>query len=276
MDRSDSSTFLDRLSIRTSHCPPYHHITRLSMHSSAIPTLALLVSGTAAAAWGPSHGGYPPSHGKPPCSEAVVALATGIHINIIGQYAEFNGTEFVKKVETEQAGNTTAFLLAKGQLEADIQGGMNIRLFNQEIAPPGNPAIPGLTKYANAQEAEKALVAGLTGDYAVDKKAIDTLMSDIMTGIQLNKNNTAAVSVASKGGCYRLCTDVSRPFLSARSICSTRPPTKPAREWMYRKHPLKHHDGNSVQTRIPRVVGIVICIMMCTYNTPLPQTNTRK
>ena len=167
------------------------------MRSSLVPSLALLL-GTASALWKPSPHDWNPhghDHGKPPCSEAVVALATGIHINIIGQYAEFNGTKMVQQVETEQAGNTDAFLIAKGQLESDIQGGMNIRLFNQEIAPPGNPAIPGLKKYAMAQETEKNLVAGLTGSYAKDKSAIDSLMSDIMTGIKLNQNNLKSVSL---------------------------------------------------------------------------------
>lgn len=45
------------------------------------------------------------------------------------RHAEYNGTKFVEQVETEQAGNMTAFELAKGMLLSDVQGGMNIRLF---------------------------------------------------------------------------------------------------------------------------------------------------
>lgn len=128
------------------------------------------------------------------CSQAVVALAAGIHLNIQGQYAEYNGTLAVEKVETEQAGNSTAFFLAKGQLQSDIQAGQNIRLTNQQIAPAGNPAIPGLAQYAAAQETEKALAAGLTGEYATDKAALDSLKKDITQGIQLNENNLKNVS----------------------------------------------------------------------------------
>jgi hypothetical protein len=115
-------------------------------------------------------------------------------LNIQGQYAELNGTLAVEQVETTQPGNTTAFLLAKGALEAIIQSGQNLRLFNQQIVPPGNPAIPGLNKYAAAEEVEKALAAGLTGDYAVDKAALDSLKKDITQGIQLNTDNLRNVS----------------------------------------------------------------------------------
>jgi hypothetical protein len=115
-------------------------------------------------------------------------------LNIQGQYAELNGTLAVEQVETTQPGNTTAFLLAKGALEAIIQSGQNLRLFNQQIVPPGNPAIPGLNKYAAAEEVEKALAAGLTGDYAVDKAALDSLKKDITQGIQLNTDNLKNVS----------------------------------------------------------------------------------
>lgn len=84
---------------------------------------------------------------KRPCSQAEVALATGIHLNIQGQYGEFNGTKKVEQVEQAQKGGpSSAFYEAKGMLEADVQEGMNLRQFNQQIAPPGNPAIPGLAQ----------------------------------------------------------------------------------------------------------------------------------
>lgn len=85
---------------------------------------------------------------KRPCSQAEVALATGIHLNIQGQYGEYNGTLKVEQVEqAHPSGPSPAFYEAKGMLESDVQTGMNLRLFNQQIAPPGNPAIPGLAQY---------------------------------------------------------------------------------------------------------------------------------
>jgi hypothetical protein len=157
------------------------------MRASIIPIL-LVLSGAAAAA--PTLNPF----AILPCDQRISALAAGIHLNIQGQWAEYNGTLAVEEAETKQAGNTTAFLLAKGALEAIIQSGQNLRLFNQQIVPPGNPAIPGLDKYAAAEEVEKNLAAGLTGDYAVDKAAIDSLKKDIKQGIQLNTDNLKNVS----------------------------------------------------------------------------------
>ncbi|EME89261.1 uncharacterized protein MYCFIDRAFT_201852 [Pseudocercospora fijiensis CIRAD86] len=125
------------------------------------------------------------------CTQGEIALAAGIHLNINAQYAEYNGTVKVDQVESSK-GTAAEFDNAKGQLQSDIQTGMNIRLFNQQIAPAGNPAIPGLTEYAAAQETEKAQVAGLTGNYAVDKPVLAKLKDEITQGIQLNKDNLAA------------------------------------------------------------------------------------
>lgn len=157
------------------------------MYTSILPALLFLGSALAApGSW--------PGQGQQGCSEAVVALATGIHLNIEGQYAEYNGTVAIINVEAASPVNQTAFYIAKGELLSDIQAGMNIRLFNQEIAPPGNAAIPGLAKYATAQQAEQALAEGLTGVPSVDQSALDTLKSDIMAGIKLNEQNLADVS----------------------------------------------------------------------------------
>lgn len=131
---------------------------------------------------------------KRPCSQAEVALATGIHLNIQGQYAEYNGTLKVIDVETKQPGNLLAFSLAKGALQSDIQAGMNLRQFNQQIAPKGNPAIPGLAKYEAAQETEKTQVDGLTGIYLKDKEALEKLRSEVKAGIMLNEGNLKNVS----------------------------------------------------------------------------------
>ncbi|KXS96142.1 hypothetical protein AC578_2298 [Pseudocercospora eumusae] len=130
---------------------------------------------------------------KRACSQAEVALATGIHLNINGQYSEYNGTVKVDQVEASK-GSAADFNNTKGQLQSDIQAGMNIRLFNQQIAPAGNPAIPGLAKYAAAQETEKAQVANLTGNYTIDKPVLDTLKTEIMNGIKLNQANLAAAT----------------------------------------------------------------------------------
>ncbi|KAF2161737.1 hypothetical protein M409DRAFT_27794 [Zasmidium cellare ATCC 36951] len=161
------------------------------MKSTIISSLALLTTAASAISLPNSNFGW-----KRPCSQAEVALATGIHLNIQGQYSEYNGTLKTEQVEqAHPSGPTPDFYLAKGMLQSDIQEGMNLRLFNQQIAPPGNPAIPGLAQYETAQQTEKNQVNGLTGTYATDKPTFDMLKTEIMNGIQLNENNLkAAVS----------------------------------------------------------------------------------
>ena len=168
----------------------YITIDTANMLSALFPAILLLSSYTTAipiAQWSGGHGGKA-------CSEAVVALATGIHLNIEGQYAEYNGTLAVVAIEASTPVNQKEFLIAKGELLSDIQAGMNIRLFNQQIAPPGNAALPGLAKYAAAQLVEQGLVEGLTGVPSKDASALSSLQSDIMAGIKLNEQNLAAVS----------------------------------------------------------------------------------
>jgi hypothetical protein len=164
--------------------------------------VALITLLPATLAWSPRQGPGSGSQSNE-CSQAVVALAAGIHLNIVGQHAEYNGTLAVLAVESKTPVNQEAFLLAKGQLLSDIQGGMNIRLFNQQIAPPGNAAISGLAKYASAQQTEQQLAEGLTGDPSTDASALSSLKSDIMAGIKLNENNLQKVR-----------------FLSTRSRCA--------------------------------------------------------
>ncbi|KAK4507386.1 hypothetical protein PRZ48_001121 [Zasmidium cellare] len=180
------------------------------MKSTIISSLALL--GTASAVSLPNGDLF---GWKRPCSQAEVALATGIHLNIQGQYGEYNGTLNVEKAEqAHPSGPSPAFYDAQGQLQSDVQTGMNLRLFNQQIAPPGNPAIPGLSQYVlisvrsirkrgmltgfryeAAQQTEKNQANELTGIYATDKPTLDMLKTEIMNGIQLNeKNLKAAVS----------------------------------------------------------------------------------
>lgn len=138
---------------------------------------------------------------KRACTQAEVALATGIHLNIQGQYAEYNGTLRIINVETKQPGQLLEFSLAKGALQSDIQAGMNLRLFNQQIAPKGNPAIPGLAQYEAAQETEKSQADCLTGIYLKDKDVLEKLKSEVMQGIKLNEMNLANVSRCQCGWC---------------------------------------------------------------------------
>ncbi|KAJ8607669.1 hypothetical protein MRB53_040132 [Persea americana] len=133
------------------------------------------------------------------CSQAVVALATGIHLNIQGQYAEYNGTVKILNIESATPVDNTAFLIAKGELLSDIQAGMNIRQFNQLIAPAGNAVLPGLAKYQAAQLVEQGLAMGLTGVPSQDAAALNSLKSDIMAGIMLNQMNLMNVSGVGKG-----------------------------------------------------------------------------
>lgn len=81
-----------------------------------------------------------------PCSAQVDALVAGIQINILGQRGERNATEVIQAIEAAVPYNATAFAAGKAVLLSDIAFGMQIREYNQRLAPPGNAAIPGLAK----------------------------------------------------------------------------------------------------------------------------------
>ncbi len=66
---------------------------------------------------------------------------------------------------------------------------MTLRKYNQAIAPSGNPAVPGLAKYAKAQQAEQKLSMSLTGKPSHDKEILATLVGDIHNGTMLNMMN---------------------------------------------------------------------------------------
>ncbi|KAK5112522.1 hypothetical protein LTR62_004279 [Meristemomyces frigidus] len=159
--------------------------------------LTLLLAGTALAwppqppTWNnfPSSSSAGPNHGLPPCSPQIYALATGIHLNIQGQYSEYNGSVAILALESANPVNHTAFLIAKGELLSDIQAGMNLRQFNQEIAPAGNAALAGLAKYAAAEVTEQNLALGLVGVLEQDRRALEGLKSDVLAGIMLNEMN---------------------------------------------------------------------------------------
>ena len=72
-------------------------------------------------------------------------------------------------------------------------GGIHIRQYYVSLAPPGNAALPGLATYASAQLVELGLAESLTGVPANDLPILQTIRGDVMAGIQLNENNTAAV-----------------------------------------------------------------------------------
>lgn len=163
------------------------------------------------------------------CSPRVVSLATGIHLNIIGQHGEplfsppllggemqnslwpapcyhfllspsllsgeLASTEKLQKIESEpnKKGYRAAFEVAKGELLSDIAGGIKIRKFNQQVIPPGNAATAGLNKYASAQLTEQKLAESLTGVPHHDKSILKTLVSDIKSGTKLNEDNFAEV-----------------------------------------------------------------------------------
>lgn len=130
----------------------------------------------------------------PKCDEHVTALASGIHLNIQGQYAEYNGTVKLLGLACEKPFDKSSYLIAKGELISDIQAGMNIRAFNQAVAPKNSPALPGLAKYQAAQQPEAAIAKGLTGNPSVDRPNLETLKGDVLQGIKLNEMNLKNVS----------------------------------------------------------------------------------
>ena len=77
----------------------------------------------------------------------------------------------------------------KGELIAEIMGGMSIRAFNQAVAPPGNAAVPGLAVYAAAQSTELGLAESLDGVPSHDLPILSMIHDDVVAGTQLNEYN---------------------------------------------------------------------------------------
>ena len=102
--------------------------------------------------------------------------------------AELNTTIAIQSLESAPFDPTT-FEILKGELIAEIMGGMSIRAFNQAVAPPGNPALPGLATYASAQSTELGLAESLTGVPSHDLPILSTIHSDVVAGTQLNEYN---------------------------------------------------------------------------------------
>lgn len=114
--------------------------------------------------------------------------------------------------------NQTSFLLSKGELIEAILAGIEIRKFNQAIAPVDNPALPGLTQYAMAQQTELALAMSLIGVPAHDNPILSNLSSDVQSGIQLNYRNLANVSEMVLTSPFNLLELVTNPYRQLKDV----------------------------------------------------------
>lgn len=102
--------------------------------------------------------------------------------------AELNTTIALQTLEPGSF-TPSAFEILKGELIAQVMGGMSIRAFNQAVAPPGNAALSGLAIYAAAQSTELGLAESLTGVPSHDLPILSTIHGDIVAGTQLNEYN---------------------------------------------------------------------------------------
>lgn len=187
-----------------------HHTSTLNMHRQfflVLTSIALLAGASMA---------------KHLCSQSVVALASGIHLNIVGQIGEWNqlfkrkGIETnirrhlsiyiyigelktvreLQAIQTRQSAHGLAaeYIMVKGILVANIEGGMMIRSFNQQVLPKGNAASSGLEIVAKAQLTELNLAKSLNGQKNHDGPILATLARDIVDGTAQNRRNLKAVS----------------------------------------------------------------------------------
>jgi len=128
------------------------------------------------------------------CAAATI-LSIGIAMNIVDQRNEQLALAQVKSVLSQNPVDMTAFAAAKTNLLIFVNNGITIRQMNQAISPVGNPATAGLQTVSMAQLAELDLAQGLTGNPAVDLKAVATMETDFAGGIVQNmKNQRAATS----------------------------------------------------------------------------------
>jgi hypothetical protein len=100
-------------------------------------TTFLLATRSTALPWEPT---------QTPCSPVVNGLISGIEINILAQWGEKNASIALQQIESKTPVDMTAFNEGKAVLVNDIMFGMQIRVYNQLIAPAGNAALPGLAK----------------------------------------------------------------------------------------------------------------------------------
>ncbi|KAL3420458.1 hypothetical protein PVAG01_08957 [Phlyctema vagabunda] len=131
------------------------------------------------------------------CAPAVIALASGIKANIADQRNELAAVNVIGDMLAEDPINPVTFAAAKSSLLDFVNKGIAIRQNNQQIAPAGNPAIPGLAIVANAQIEEFNLSSSLTGDLSIDTQTVATLKMDFAGGIEQNTKNLNAVGFLS-------------------------------------------------------------------------------
>jgi hypothetical protein len=131
-----------------------------------------------------------------PCSSEVISLASGISANIADQNNEVAAVTSLKFLLAESPINNTLFMQGQSSLLVFVQKGIDIRTNNQQIAPPGNAAIPGLAMVAMAQmeELNFTMSLGMGGvNLQRDNMTVTNLIADFNGGIEQNMKNLAAV-----------------------------------------------------------------------------------
>jgi hypothetical protein len=78
------------------------------------------------------------------CSQAVLALASGIQANIADQDNELATVTALGNVLAQNPMDLTLYAATQASLLGFVQKGIQIREQNQKIAPAGNAAIAGL------------------------------------------------------------------------------------------------------------------------------------
>ncbi|KAF9878299.1 hypothetical protein CkaCkLH20_04337 [Colletotrichum karsti] len=117
--------------------------------------------------------------------------AKGIQKNINIQKQELHETKDVRKAE-----GTKNFRKEKGELQSEIRAGQRQRERNQHTADPSNrKLVKGLNKVEKAQAKEYKQASSLNGGKG-DRKTLSKLNKEINQGIDVNRENKKAVSVA--------------------------------------------------------------------------------
>jgi hypothetical protein len=81
------------------------------------------------------------------CAADVDRLASGIQQNILDQQGEQVSVQAIMNLmQTNGTVDMGQFMTMKAQLLSFVTAGISLRVNNQEIAPPGNAALPGLGK----------------------------------------------------------------------------------------------------------------------------------
>lgn len=116
------------------------------------------------------------------------------------QIGELKTVKNLQAIQSRESAHiqVSDFEIAKGMLIAEIESGMMIRSFNQQVTPNGNGATAGLQKVAKAQTTELNLGKSLNGRRKHDGPILATLVRDITDGTAQNKRDLKAVSVLSK------------------------------------------------------------------------------